>query len=170
MDRAAGAADQLPEDPLGQVAAGGAVAGRLGGDRGEPLVVAGLLKSIDGLVTGVVLGEDLREEEAQGDPGRIDPLAPPMAYGAASRRDDGAREQCKEGEALPPGELIAGGDELVGRGRCGRLNHGDLLGVATGGHVHTASLPAQEVALHEEVASLNHRRQKGLRYPRAIPL
>src|SRR6516165_3365781 len=132
MDRAPGAADQLPEDPLGQVAPRGAVAGRLGGDRGEPLVVADLLESIDGLITGVVLGEDLREEEAQGDPGRIDPLAPPVVEGAASRRDEGPREDREEGETLPPGEPIAHADEWVARGRCGRLSHGDLLGAATG--------------------------------------
>src|SRR5262249_51715372 len=88
----------------------------------------------DGLVAGMVVGEDLREEEAQGDPGEVDPLAPLMAEGAAGRRDCGPREDRQEGESRLPCELIAGGDEWVVRGRCRRLSHGDLLGVVTGEH------------------------------------
>ena len=145
MDRPAGAADQFPEDPLGQSGPGPAIAGRLGGDRGEPLVVAELLEAVDGLVAGMVVGEDLREEEAQGDPGEVDPLPPLMAEGAADGLDCGPREDRQEGEPLLTHELIADGDEWGAGGRCGRLGHGDLLGVVTGGCVQTVSLPTEEV-------------------------
>ena len=50
-----------------------------------------------------------------------------------------------------PRESIAEGDELVAGGRCGRLGHGDLLGVVTGGRVQTASLPTKEVASHPPI-------------------
>jgi hypothetical protein len=87
MDRSPGVADQLPEEALGQAEPGVAGAGRLRRDRGKPAVVAELLESVDGLVAGMVVGEDLREEEAQGDPGEVDPLPPlsgrePSGYAA----------------------------------------------------------------------------------------
>ena len=117
--------------------------------------MAELLESVDGLLAGMAVGEDLREEEAQGDPGEVDPLAPLMAEGSAGGLDRGPREDREEGEALLPRELIAGGDELVARGRCGRLGHGDLLGVVTGGCVQTASLPTKEVASHLQAVQLS---------------
>jgi hypothetical protein len=83
------------------------------------VVVADLLEADDGLVAGMVVGEDLREEAAPSDPGEVDPLAPLMAEGAAGRRDGGAREDGQEGEPLLACELIAGGEEWVVRGRCG---------------------------------------------------
>src|SRR5262249_30001790 len=134
MNRVPGPADQLPEEALGQAESGIAVAGRLRRDRGESVVMAELLEAVDGLVAGMVVGEGLREEEAQGGPGESDALAPLMAEGAAGRRDCGPREDGQEGEPLLPCELIAGGDEWVVRGRLSRLSHGDLLGVVTGEH------------------------------------
>jgi len=63
--------NQIPEDPLGQTLPGLAKAGRAGGDRGEPPVVAELLEPVDGVVAGVVVGEDLGEEDAEGNGTRI---------------------------------------------------------------------------------------------------
>ena len=63
MDRLPGAADQIPGELLGQALPGLAVAGRLGGDGGEPPVVAELLEPVDGFVAGLVIGEDLGEEQ-----------------------------------------------------------------------------------------------------------
>ena len=113
MDRLPGPSDQIPEDPLGQALPGLAVAGGLGGDRGESLVVAELLEPIDGVIAGVVVGEDLGEEDAQGDPGGVDPLPPEMVGVAASRLDEGSREELEEGEPLLLCEVVSEGIELV---------------------------------------------------------
>src|SRR5262249_51299286 len=56
--------------------------------------------------------------------------------GPAGGRDERPREDRQEGEALPPRELIAGGGEWGARGRCGRLSHGDLLGVGADERFH----------------------------------
>ena len=70
--------DQVPGERLGQALTGLAVAGGLGGDRGELLIVAELLEPIDGLIARLVRGEDLGEEDAQGDPRSVDSIAPAM--------------------------------------------------------------------------------------------
>jgi hypothetical protein len=77
--------------------AGLAVTSRVGRDLGEALIVAGLLEPLDGVIAGVIIGEHLREEQAQGDPGRVDPLSPPMMQATAGRLDAGAREEVEEG-------------------------------------------------------------------------
>ena len=58
--------------------------------------MAVLLEPLDGVITGVVIGEHLREEQAQGDPGGVDPVAPPMMAATAGRLDGGAREEFEE--------------------------------------------------------------------------
>ena len=115
MDRLPGRADEIPEDPLGQALPGFAVAAGLGGDRWEFMVVAELLEPIDGVVAGVVIGEDLGEEDAQGDPGGVDPLAPQMVDVTASGLDEGPRENPEEGEPLLLYELVSEVIELVAR-------------------------------------------------------
>jgi hypothetical protein len=76
LDGFSGASDQVPDELLRQALSCLAVAGGLGRDRGEALIVAVLLEPVDGVITGVVVGEDLGEEETEGDPGVVDPLAP----------------------------------------------------------------------------------------------
>jgi hypothetical protein len=105
--------DQIPEDALGQMLPGLAVTGRLGGDRGESLVVSKLLESVDGVIAGVVVGENLGEEDAQCDPRGVDPLPPRMVGVAASRLDVRLRQEIEEGEPLLLCELISVGTELV---------------------------------------------------------
>jgi hypothetical protein len=90
--------NQIPEDPLGQTLPGLAIAGRVGGDRRESLIVAELLKPVDGVIAGVVVGEDLGEKDAQGDPRRVDPFPPPMAKVTASRLNESPGEDPEEGE------------------------------------------------------------------------
>ena len=115
MDRLPGRADEIPEDPLGQALPGFAGAAGLGGDRGEFLIVGELLEPIDGVVAGGVIGEDLGEEDAQGDPGGVDPLTPPMVDVTASGLDEGPRENPEEGEPLLLDELVSEVMELVAR-------------------------------------------------------
>jgi hypothetical protein len=92
--------DQIPEDPLRQAFPGLAVTGRLGGDFGESLVVSALLEPIDGIIAGVVVGENLGEEDAQCDPRGVDSLPPRMVGVAASRLDERLRQELEEGEPL----------------------------------------------------------------------
>jgi hypothetical protein len=80
------------------------------------VVVAELLESVDGVVAGVVIGEDLREEDAQGDPRGVDPLPPRMVDVTAGRLDKGPRQDPQEGESLVPDELVSEGIELAARG------------------------------------------------------
>jgi len=105
--------NQVPEGPLGQTLPGLAVAGRLGGDLGESLVVEDLLEPVDGVIAGVVVGEDLGEEDAQGDPGGVEPCPPGMVGVAASRLDERPRQELEEGEPLLLREVISAGMELV---------------------------------------------------------
>ena len=100
MNRSPGLSNQFPGDVLGQALAGLAVAGGGGGDRGEPLVAAVFLEAVDGIVTGVVVGEDLGEEQVQGDPRGVDPLPPGVIPAAAARFDRRPREEFEEGETL----------------------------------------------------------------------
>jgi len=116
-----------------------AVAGRLGSDRGKPLIVAELLEPIDGVIAGVIVGEDLGEEDAQGDPRGVDPLPPEMVASPTSLLDKRPREDLEEGEPLLLPESVSQGIELVASGRRGRLSHGDLLGGVTGGCVEPPS-------------------------------
>jgi hypothetical protein len=74
--------------------------------------MAEVLESVEGLVAATVGGVDLREDEAQGDPGEIDALPPLMTESAAGRLDGASGEDRQEGEALAPRELITGADEL----------------------------------------------------------
>jgi len=39
---------------------------------------AGRWQPVDDVVAGRTVGEDLEEEDAQGDPGNVDPLPPPI--------------------------------------------------------------------------------------------
>jgi len=158
MDRTTGLTDEVPHDRLGQAPAGLAVAARLGADGGEPLIVAELLESIDGIVAGVVVGEDLGEEDAQGDPGGVDSLPPEMAAVTARGLDEWPREEVEEGEPLLLTELLAQGIESVAGGGGGTRGHGDLLGLDTYGvRLSITMLPTQKVAFlpPEVVAHLN---------------
>jgi hypothetical protein len=71
-----GASDKVPDELLRQALSRLAVTGGLGRDAGEALIVAVLLESVDGVITGVVVGEDLGEEKTEGDPRGVDPVAP----------------------------------------------------------------------------------------------
>jgi len=115
------------------------------------LIVAGLLESIDGIVAGVVIGEDLGEEEAQGDPGGVDPLAPEVAAATAGDLDKRPREEVEEGESVSVVELFPQGMESAGDRGEGRLRHGDLLGVGTRYvRLSTTTLPTEKVAPRPE--------------------
>lgn len=127
-----GPSHQVPDHRFGQPLTGFAVTGRLGRDCGEPLVIAELLKPIDGVIAGGVVGEDLGEEEAEGDPRRIDLLSPHMIAATASGFDKVLRENSQEGKPLGLLESVSLRLELVARGWKCRLNHGGLLGVVTG--------------------------------------
>jgi len=83
----------------------------VGSDHGESLVEAAFLQSIDGLIAGRFGGEDLREEQAQGNPRLVDPIPPPMVEVTASGLDDGDGEEVEEGESVLLVELIAEGKE-----------------------------------------------------------
>ena len=83
-----GAADQLPGKRLGEAWPGFTVAGRLRRHRGKPLVVEELLEAIDGVIAGLVIGEDLGEEQAQGDPGGVEAFPPLMVAMAAGGLDE----------------------------------------------------------------------------------
>ena len=146
-----------------------AVAGGLGRDRGEALIVAVLLEAVDGVITGVVVGEDLGEEETEGDPGGVDPLAPGVVAVTARGFDERPREELEEGKSLILIELIPHGIEPAARGSVGRLDHGDLLGLVTGGCVRTTKLPTKEVAyLSRKDCGPKSCCRKLLGYPRAI--
>jgi hypothetical protein len=113
MDRVSDSINQIPKNLLGQTLPGLAVAGRLGGDLGESLVVSELLEPRDGVVAGVVGGKNLGEEDAQSNPRRVDPPPPRMVGVAASRLDVRLRQELEEGEPLLPCEPISVGTELV---------------------------------------------------------
>ncbi len=89
MDRSSGLADEVPEDGFGQARSGLAIAGGVGRDGGQAPVVSELLESIDGVVAGVVVGEDLREEDPEGDPRCVDPPTPGVVSLAAEGLDAG---------------------------------------------------------------------------------
>ena len=91
------------------------------------MIEAVLLESIDGIIAGMVVGEDLGEEDRQRDRRGVDALAPEMMAVAASRFDELPRKEFEEGESLLLLELIAQGIELAAGGVVGRLGHGDLL-------------------------------------------
>jgi hypothetical protein len=103
----------------------------------------------------MVVGEDPRENEAHGDPGGVDPLPPQMVAVAVRGLDDSPREDLEEGEPGLLPELVPKANDLVARGRGGRLGHGDLLGVVTGRPVSIAKLPTEQAAsLPHEAARL----------------
>jgi hypothetical protein len=60
-----------------------------------------LLESIDGVIAGLVFGEDLGEKDAQSDPGSVDPFSPAMALPATCGLDVGFGEMIEEGQSLP---------------------------------------------------------------------
>ena len=99
MNRSTGASDEVPEEGFGQPLAGLAVAAGVGGDRVQTLVVPELLEPIDGVIARVVIGEDLREEDVQGDPRGVDPLPPVMAEATTGGLNEGAREGVEERES-----------------------------------------------------------------------
>jgi hypothetical protein len=114
MDRSPGAPDQVPEEDLGEPLPGLAVTGRGSGHPGQTAIETILLEPIDGLITGVIIGEDLGEEEGQCDRRGVDPLAPEMMALSAGRLDQILREELEEGESLSLLEPIAKGTNLVG--------------------------------------------------------
>ena len=119
---------------LGQAGAGLAVAGGLGGDGGESGIVAELLEAIDGVVAGLVVGEDLREEQSEGDPGGVDAVAP--ADGCSARQASSTRGRERTSRKGSPGCRLRRSRMAPTWWRasgCGRLGHGDLLGVGTDG-------------------------------------
>ena len=68
-------------------------------------------------------------------------------------------------------ELIPHGIELAARGSLGRLDHGDLLGLVTGGCVRATKIPIKEVAdLPREDARIKSFCHKPSGYLRAIQL
>jgi hypothetical protein len=91
--------NQVPGEVLGQTLPGLAVAARLGSDRGKSLVIAELLEPVDGVVAGMIVGEDLGEEDAQGDPRGIESLPPEMTALSTRLLDERPREDREEGEA-----------------------------------------------------------------------
>jgi hypothetical protein len=109
----AGASGEVPDEFLGQSLSGLAVTPRVRGDRGEALIVAEFLESLDGFIAGVIVGDHLREEEAQGDPGTIDPVSPLMTAETAGRLDGGAREEVEKREAVSSAEPVSNGMDLV---------------------------------------------------------
>jgi hypothetical protein len=95
---------------------GFAVAGGESGDRRECLIIAVLLEPVDGVVAGVVSGEDLREEEAQRDPWCIDTFTPLMIAMTANGLHERPREDREERELTPlPLELVSLKYKLVAR-------------------------------------------------------
>ena len=168
MDRSSRLSDQVPGERLGQAPTSLAVAGGVGGDRGELLIVAALLESIHGLIARLVRGKDLGEEDAQGDPRRVDSIAPAMVETTASRLDRGPGEEPEEGESLLLAELLAQGLELVARGRGGRLNHGGLLGVGMVGVSEPPRYHPRRSLLSHLCVRMNLNERRGLGYPRAI--
>lgn len=80
------------------------------------MIVAEFLEAIDGVVAGVVVGEDLREEDAEGDPGSVDPLTPGMIVFAAGGLDESPGQVFEEGESLLVAELVSEGIEWAWRG------------------------------------------------------
>jgi len=115
MDQSSNPPEEIPEDRLGQALSSFAIAGGFAGDGGEPLIVAELLEAIDGVVAGVVVGEDLREEDAEGDPGSVDPLTPGMIVFAAGGLDESPGQVFEEGESLLVAELVSEGIEWAWR-------------------------------------------------------
>jgi hypothetical protein len=128
LDRLSGPADELPDQPFGEALAGLAVAAGLGGDGGEALIVTELLEALDGVVTGVVIGEDLGQEERQGNPGCGDAISPDRVAESARPLDEGPREEPEEGQPLLVAQLVAQGIKLLAWGYESSLSHGDLLG------------------------------------------
>jgi hypothetical protein len=84
----AGASDQVPDELRWQAVSRLAVTGGLGRDGGEAPIVPVLLEPVDGVITGVVVGEDLGEEETECDPGSVDPLAPEVVAMTARGVDE----------------------------------------------------------------------------------
>ena len=152
----AGLADEFPDDLLGEAVPGLAIAGRAGRDTRKLLVIAILLESVDGIVAGLVVGEDLREEDAEGGPRREDPIAPRVAAFTTRGLDEFRRQRIEEGKSLLPPELLLLGLELVANRRLGRLDHGDLLAMVAGDRFQPDRLPTREVTLQtHETSRLN---------------
>jgi hypothetical protein len=80
--------------------AGLAVATRLGSHGGKALIGAELLEPLDGVITGVVVGQDLGEKDPQGNPRGIDAFSPAMVAVSARLLDECPREDLEERE--PP--------------------------------------------------------------------
>jgi hypothetical protein len=87
------------------------------------------LEAIDGLVTALLGGEYLRKKDDQGDPRRVNPVAPLMTDETASGLDHGHREKAEKWQPRFLVEVIADRIELEARGRSGRVDHSALLGV-----------------------------------------
>ncbi len=87
--------------------AGLAVAGRLRAHGGQALIGAELLEAFDGVVAGVVIGEDLGQEQAERDPGGVEAVPPGMMTAAAGLLDGVAREELEERQPLLVSELVA---------------------------------------------------------------
>src|SRR5512147_3278151 len=128
LDRLPGPADEIPGELLGQTLAGLAVAARLGSHRGQALIVAELLEPLDGVVTGVVIGKDLGQEDPQRNPRGVDAFSPGMVAASARLLDESPREDREERQPRLLAELVSQGIELLGWGWGSSLSHGDLLG------------------------------------------
>src|SRR5207248_1296667 len=88
LDRLAGLPDQLPGEGLGQAVAGLTIAAGLGGHGIPPAIGAVFLQAVHGFGAALVLGEDLGEEEAQGDPWDRDAIAPARVAVARDVREE----------------------------------------------------------------------------------
>jgi hypothetical protein len=95
--------------------------------------VAEFLESLDGFIARVIVGDHLREEQAQGDPGTRDPVSPLMTAETAGRFDGGAREEVEKREAVSSAEPVSHGMDLVASRVSDRLCHGDVLAAKRGG-------------------------------------
>src|SRR5262249_17939351 len=100
-----------------------------------------LLEPSDGIIAGVVLREDLGQEDPQSDRRGVEALAPEMMAAAARRFDALTREQLKKRESCVVLELIAYRIELAPDGAGGRLSHDDLLGRGNRWPQRTTNVP-----------------------------
>ncbi len=66
---------------------------------------------------------------------------PLMVAVATSGLDAGPRQVIEEGKPLPPIEVVTQGTEWASEGGGGRLSHGGLLGLVSGGCVEPPSYP-----------------------------
>src|SRR5262249_53313012 len=108
--------------------AGLAVAAGLGVHGGGGLIEAELLEAIDGVITGMGIGEDLGQEDRQGYPRRVDTISPDMVAESARPLDKGPREELEERQPVLIAKLVVQGIESLAW-ECGSsLSHGDLLG------------------------------------------